>query len=83
MDKDLKLTLWVLGISLAVFGTIKWAQKMHVTSREKAILDIYADKFKGFEEDFLIAWGNAKKQNQPEFTYKSKVYVTSTGMAKK
>jgi hypothetical protein len=83
MDKDLKLTLWVFGISVVVFGTIKWAQKMHVSPKERAILDIEAAKYRGFEEDFLIAWGEAKKQNQPEFMYNDKLFVTSTGRSKK
>lgn len=83
MDKDTKLILWVTGISILVFGTIKWAQKMHVTSREKAILDIEAAKYNSFEDAFLEAWAEAKKQNQIEFTYNNKVFITASGRAKR
>ena len=83
MKQGTKTLLWVVGIGGGGYLLWQWAKKMHVTPKEKAILEIETSKYAGFEDAFLQAWASAKKQGQAEFTYQSKVYLTASGRAKR
>jgi hypothetical protein len=78
-----KTILWIGVIGVSAYGIWWMVKNMHVTPREKAILEIQADKFKGFEDTFLKAWADAKKKMMDEFSYNGKTYFTKTGTAKK
>jgi len=83
MNQGFKTLLWLVGLGAAGFVILKYAKKMYLTPRERAILDIELTKYSGFEEPFLVAWSEAKKQNQADFQFQNKIYLTATGRAKK
>lgn len=78
-----KTLVWAVVIGGAGYGIWWMVKNMHVTPREKSILNIVAQKYDGFEQGFLKAWGDAVKSNQSEFTYNGKVYLSEGGRAKK
>lgn len=83
MNKNVKVAIWAVAIGFGGYYIWKWAKKMHVDPREKAILDIESSKYSNFEDAFLQAWAMAKKQNQAEFLYQGKIYLSSNGRAKR
>ena len=83
MNQTSKVLLWVVAIGGGGYLLWQYAKKMHVSPREKAILEIETSKYAGFDDAFLKAWAMAKNQGQAEFTYQSKVYLTASGRAKR
>lgn len=82
MDKGTKTIIWV-GVYGAIAYLVYWSiKRMHVSPKEKDILAIATDRYKGFEDAFLKAWAEAKKSSIAEFVYNGKTYISSTGKAK-
>lgn len=83
MQKGTKTIVWVGGIAVAAYAVWYMIKNMHVSPRQKSILNIEEKTYVGFEDAFLKAWGNAVKAGSPEFTYNGKVYISEGGRAKK
>jgi hypothetical protein len=83
MTKNTKTIVWIGIYGVVAYGIYYMVKNMHVTPRQKSILAIEENTYKGLEDAFLKAWGNATKLGQSEFTYLGKVYMTKGGKAKK
>jgi hypothetical protein len=78
-----KQLLWIALGGVAVYGAWYMIKYMHVTPKEKNILDIVGMRYANFEDAFLKAWAEATKSGVPEFTYNGKTYLTENGRAKR
>jgi hypothetical protein len=83
MNKSTKTILWVGIYGVVAYGIYYMIKNMHVTRREKNILIISQDNYKGFDDAYLKSWANAIKSNLSEFTYQGKVYLSNSGKVKK
>jgi hypothetical protein len=77
-------TLMYIGVyGVVAFGIYVAAKNNLVSKRQKSIALINDAKYKVFEDGFLKEWAKASKSGAAEFTYKSKIYITNGGRAKK
>ena len=83
MSKNTKTIVWIGVYGVVAYGIYYMVKNMHVTPRQKSILAIEENKYKGLDDGYLKACGNATKLGQSEFTYLGKVYLTNGGKAKK
>lgn len=83
MNNTSKTILWVAGIGLVGYFGIKWAMRLHLTSKEKAILELESAKYKTFDVEFLKEWAAARNAGLETFVFDNKLYLTSTGRVKK
>lgn len=77
-----KQLLWVALGGVAVYGAWYMIKYMHVTPREKSILDIVGSRYANMEDGYLKARGDATKMKALEFIYNGKTYITETGKQK-
>jgi hypothetical protein len=78
-----KTLLWVAILGGAGYGIWWMVKNMHVTPRQKSILDIEEKSYSGLEDAYLKAWGDAVKAGKPDFTYNGKVYNSVGGSVKR
>ena len=83
MQKGTNTFIWIGGIALAGYAVWYMIKNMHLTPRQKSILNIEENSYLGFEDAFLKAWGNAVKLGSSEFTYNGKIYMSDGGKAKR
>jgi hypothetical protein len=76
-------TLIYIGVcGVAAYLIYAMSKNNFVSKRLKSIALINDAKYKGFDDAYLKEWGKASKSGLSEFTYKDKVYLSSTGKAK-
>lgn len=87
MNKNITTALIVSGGLAAIYFFIIKPKQFN---KSKAIDTIISKEYyssgrenlEGFEDAFILAWGNAAKKEEGTFIYDSKVFLTQGGKAK-
>ena len=76
--KTEKFTMYAL-YAVGAYFLIRFAMQFHLSGRDRDVLEIVKERYKGLDDKFLDAWAFGVKSKMDKFPYNGQMYDIKTG----